>query len=101
VMTLQRPPRLAATTANRTGALSRDTLVPERSVPDSTPLATTAPRAVARKLVIFAVIDNLDDATLLSDGRDCAIAPGAAAIVNASTVKPATTSFRIGSLPRT
>lgn len=64
-MTSHRPPRLAAATANRTGALSRDTLVPERSEPERTPFATTAPLAVARKLVIFAVIDSLDDLTPL------------------------------------
>ncbi|MGH2890120.1 MAG: hypothetical protein ACRDNJ_10880 [Solirubrobacteraceae bacterium] len=46
-------------TANFTGALSRDTFVPECSVPLNLPAATT-PVAVARKLVIFAVSDSLD-----------------------------------------
>ena len=60
VITSQRRPRRWAATRNLTGALSRDTLVPERSLPVSVPSATT-PLAVARKRVIFALIESLDD----------------------------------------
>src|SRR4051794_9785763 len=66
VMTSQRAPRGGATTWNLTGALSRDTLVPERRLPVSVPSATT-PLAVARKLVIFALIDTVDDLAALAD----------------------------------
>ena len=59
VITLHRRRPPAATTAILTGALSRETLVPERSLPVSTPLAAT-PAAVARKLVIFADKDSLE-----------------------------------------
>ena len=58
---LHRAPLRAAATANLTGALSRDTLEPDRSLPLSVPFATT-PAAVARKLVILAVIESRDDA---------------------------------------
>jgi hypothetical protein len=56
-MTLHREPARAAATLNLTGALSRDTLVPELSLPVSVPFATT-PLAVAWKLVIFALIES-------------------------------------------
>src|SRR4051794_11913372 len=60
VITLQRAPLRLAATANFTGALSRDTLVPELSLPVRVPFATT-PLVVARKLVMFALIESLDD----------------------------------------
>ena len=59
-MTSQRRPRRTAATLNFTGARSRDTLVPERTLPVSVPSATT-PLAVAWKLVIFAFIEKFDD----------------------------------------
>src|SRR6476469_3861987 len=65
-MTSQRRPRRAAATRNVTGALSRDRLVPDRSLPVRTPSATT-PLAVARKLVIFALIERLDEVAALAD----------------------------------
>ena len=58
-----------AATRNLTGALSRDTLVPERSLPVSVPSATT-PLAVARKLVIFALIDSVDDVAASAEAGD-------------------------------
>jgi hypothetical protein len=91
---LHRAPRLAATTANFTGALWRETLVPELSVPVSVPFATT-PVAVARKLVIFAVSESLDDAPPVSDEPEFALAGGTRTAVIASIEKATTTSLRI------
>src|SRR3954453_6147175 len=65
VMTLHRRPRRLAATLNLTGALSREMLPPERSLPVSVPSATT-PLAVARKLVIFACIESDDDVAALA-----------------------------------
>ncbi len=65
-MTLQRVPLCAATTLNVTGARSRVTRLPERSWPVSVPSATT-PLAVARKWVIFALIESVDDGAALAD----------------------------------
>ena len=80
-MTLHRPLCGLATTANLTGALSRDTLVPERGLPVSVPCATT-PRAVAWKLVIFALIESVDDVAALADaGTANAVAATSAASV--------------------
>jgi len=55
-----------AATRNLTGAWSRDTLVPERSLPVSVPSATT-PLAVAWNLVIFALIESVDEVAALAD----------------------------------
>src|SRR5919109_660301 len=96
VMTSQRRPRRLAATRNLTGARSRDTLVPERSLPVSVPSATT-PLAVARKLVILADIESLGDMPPLVGGLGFALAGGATA-ANASAEKPAATSLRIVSL---
>jgi hypothetical protein len=86
-----------ATTAKFTGALSRDTLVPERSVPFSVPLATT-PLALARKLVILADSENLDDEAPLAIELGFAFADGAATSpANARPTKPVTTNLRIAS----
>jgi hypothetical protein len=84
-----------ATTAKFTGALSRATLLPDRSVPFSVPLATT-PLARARKLVILADNENLDDVAPLVTELGLAFADGAATSpAKASPTKPATTSLRI------
>src|SRR3954454_23210289 len=92
VMTLHRRPRRAAATRNLTGARSRDTLVPDCSFPVSVPSATT-PLAVARKLVIFAVMETLDDVAPLVGGLAFAVAAGATA-ARAKAEKPAATSLR-------
>src|SRR3954471_19697271 len=92
VMTLHRRPWRLAATRNLTGARSRDTLVPERSLPVSVPSATT-PLAVARKFVIFAVIENLDDVAPLVGELGLAFAAGATA-AKANAEIPATTSLR-------
>src|SRR4051795_8275190 len=92
VMTLHRRPRRTAATRNRTGARSRDTLVPDRSLPVSVPSATT-PLAVARKLVIFAVIDTFDDVALMDGGLALATAAGART-AKTKAENPATTSLR-------
>lgn len=89
-MTLHRAPRRLAATANLTGALSRDTPVPELSLPVSVPFATTPP-VVARKLVIFAVIDSLEDVV-------AALAAGAAA--NATAAAIAASMAMRGLMPR-
>jgi hypothetical protein len=81
-----------ATTANLTGALLCDTLLPERSFPVKVPSATT-PRAVARKLVIFAAKESLGDLATTVD--DFALAGGATTAARASVEKPAMTSLRI------
>ncbi|MFL5859625.1 MAG: hypothetical protein ACJ780_02430 [Solirubrobacteraceae bacterium] len=81
------------TIANRTGALSRDTLAPELSFPVKVPSATTS-AAVARNLVIFAVIETRDDVPP-PIGLDLAFAAGATTATKASAEKPATTSLRI------
>src|SRR3954454_8991357 len=96
-MTLHRRPRRLAATRNLTGALSRETLVPERSLPVSVPSATT-PLAVARNLVIFAVIESLDDVPPLVGALAFALAVGATAAAKASPEIPAATSLRIVSL---
>src|SRR5436305_5788704 len=94
VMTSHRPPRGLAATANLTGALSRETLVPERSLPLSVPSATT-PLAVARNLVIVAVMENLDDVPRLVGGLGFAFVGGATSAATASTEKAVATSLRI------
>jgi hypothetical protein len=83
-----------ATTANLTGALSCDTLVPELSRPVRTPSATTPPPRVARNLVIFAVIESLDDLAPVFVALAFALATGATIAAHASTDKPAKTSLR-------
>ena len=97
VITLHRPPRGLAATANLTGALSRDTPVPELNLPVNVPCATT-PLDVGRKRVIFAVIDSLDDVAPLWRETGLAPADGAATAATASIAKAAATSLRIDSL---
>src|SRR4051812_14293430 len=82
VMTSQRRPTCAAATRNLTGALSRETLLPERRLPVSVPFATT-PLAVARKLVIFALIESVDDGAALADAgtANAAAATSAASVM--------------------
>src|SRR3954469_20306471 len=81
VMTLHRRPWRLAATRNLTGARSRDTVVPERSLPVSVPSATT-PLAVARKLVIFALMESVDDEAALAEaGTANAIVAASAASV--------------------
>jgi hypothetical protein len=96
-MTLHRVRVARATTANLTGALSREVLEPERSLPVSVPLAKT-PLAVAWKLVILAVIESLDDVPRLVGGPEFAFAGCATTAANASAEKLAATSLRIVSL---
>src|ERR1700760_5005539 len=99
VMTSHRPAFALATTANFTGALACDTRLPELRLPVSVPLATTPP-AVARKLVIFAETDSLDDMALRVDELGLAIAAGAATRPrNDNPTTPDTTSLRIVFLP--
>src|SRR5579875_2164364 len=117
VRTSQRPRLAFAWTANVTGARSRDTPVPDASLPLSVPLARR-PLLVAWKLVTLAVSESLAepvDRDVLIDGDvlvdhddlidddvlvdpddldDCAIAGGAAATASASAEKTATTSLR-------
>jgi hypothetical protein len=93
VITLHRAPRLAAATAKLTGALWRETCVPELSAPVRVPFATT-PLSVARKLVIVAVSDSLE-ATARAGERGLAFVGGATSAVRASTEKAAATSLRI------
>ena len=66
---MQREPRRLATTANFTGALSRDTLVPELNLPVNVPLATT-PLAVAWKLVMVALIESVEGAAARANLTD-------------------------------
>src|SRR3954466_5368941 len=88
-MTSQRRPRRAAATLKLTGALSRDTLVPERRLPVRVPSATT-PLAVARKLVIFALIETVDDVAALADaGTANATAATSAASMTVRDLMPA------------
>src|SRR4051812_42914799 len=89
VMTSHRRPLRLAATLNRTGALSRDTLVPERSFPVNVPSATT-PLAVAWKLVIFALIDIEEDVAALAD----------AGIANATMAAEAATMNEWGLMAR-
>src|SRR3954449_629263 len=81
VMTSQRRPTCAAATRNLTGALSRETLLPERRLPVSVPFATT-PLAGARKLVIFALIESLDNGAAVAGAGT----PNAAAATSAASV---------------
>ncbi|HEY2437774.1 MAG TPA: hypothetical protein VGH93_11380 [Solirubrobacteraceae bacterium] len=83
-----------ATTANRTGALSRDTPVPELNLPVRTPFART-PLAVARKLVIFAVIESRDGVARLALGFALALADGATTAATARAERAAVTCLRI------
>ncbi|HET7049358.1 MAG TPA: hypothetical protein VFI54_13940 [Solirubrobacteraceae bacterium] len=83
-----------ATAANLTGALSRDTPEPDLSLPVSVPCATT-PLAVARNLVIFAVIDSIDDVPPLVGGLEFALADGTTTAAKASTGNTPATSLRI------
>ena len=81
-----------AATRNLTGALSRDTLVPERSLPVSVPSATT-PLAVARKLVIFALIDSVDDVAASAEaGTANATAAASAASMAVKSFIPKTST---------
>ena len=91
-MTSHRRPRRWAATRNLTGALSRDTLVPERSLPVSVPSATM-PLAVARKLVIFALIDSVDEVAASAE------AGTANATVAASAASSAVRGFMPEALP--
>ena len=77
---MHRRPRRTAATRNLTGALSRDTLAPERSLPVSVPSATP-PLAVARKLVMFALIEKEDD---VAAGAEAGAANATAAVTAAS-----------------
>jgi hypothetical protein len=95
VITLHRAPWLAAATANFTGALWRETLVPELSLPVRVPFATT-PLFVAWKLVIVAVSESLDEA--MRDALGFALAGGASIAAKARVEKTAATSLRIVSL---
>jgi len=93
-MTLHRAPLLAAATAKCTGALWRVTPVPEFNLPVSVPSAVT-PLAVARKLVIFADSESLDDAPPILGGVGFAFAGGAMTAARVSAEKAAATSLRI------
>src|SRR6476660_5363082 len=80
-MTLHRELLDAAATLNLTGALSRETLVPDWSLPLSVPSATT-PLGVARKLVILALIEREDDvaASAVAGMANATIAASAASM---------------------
>jgi hypothetical protein len=82
-----------AATAKLTGALWRETFVPELSVPVRVPFATT-PLSVARKLVIFAVRDSLE-VPARAGWVGLAFAGSATTAARASTERAAATSLRI------
>jgi hypothetical protein len=71
--------------------------VPELSAPVSVPFATT-PLAVARKLVMVAVSESLDEVPPASSGPGFAVAGGARTAAKATVEKAAATSLRIVSL---
>src|SRR6185437_10497658 len=97
-MTSHRPPLALAATANLTGALACETLLPELRLPVSVPVATTPPRC-ARKLVIFADSESLDGTAPLVVELGFAFAAGAATRPSdASPTTPVMTSLRIAFL---